>query len=253
MNSASASARRLLAAAGAGLLAVLVGAGPAWAHGRTASDDAYYLAAITGISPAVPGVTVRVDPHAQWVEVASTTPEPVVVLGYLREPYLRITATGVEENQRSLSTVLNRSMFAEIIPNEQNDPHAAPDWKSISGQRTARWHDHRVHWMGAQRPPVVAADPTRPHPVGTWVVHLTAGTTLVTVTGTLSWRGLPSPTAGFAHTMILVEILLVLLIGGVTVVPLVRRRRRRAGRQAGSANASAEYGVRPGSEPSRLS
>jgi hypothetical protein len=225
----------------------VIAAGPASAHGGSAGDDAYYQAAVTSVSPAVPGVTVRVDQHAQWVEVASTRPDPVVVQGYLGEPYLRITSAGVAENQRSLSAVLNRSMFAEIVPTEQNNPNAAPVWKTISGQRSARWHDHRVHWMGAQRPPAVAADPTRPQPVGTWVVRVTAGTTPMTVTGTLSWRGgegeggggVGRLVAGLARTLIWVEVLAVVLGGGMVTVDLVRRRRRRAKRQTGSGSAAA--------------
>ncbi|HEY6593401.1 MAG TPA: hypothetical protein VI011_04710 [Asanoa sp.] len=232
-------AARGIVVAGAGLLSAVIAAGPASAHGGSAGDDAYYQAAVTSVSPAVPGVTVRVDRHAQWVEVASTRPDPVVVQGYLGEPYLRITSAGVAENQRSLSAVLNRSMFAEIVPTEQNNPNAAPEWKTVSGQRSARWHDHRVHWMGAQRPPAVAADPTRPQPVGTWIVRVTAGTTPMTVTGTLRWRGRPGPAAGLARTLIWVEVLAVVLGGGMVTVDLVRRRRRRAKRQTGSGSAAA--------------
>jgi hypothetical protein len=44
--------------------------------------------------------------------------------------------------------------------------------------------------MSQQRPPVVAADPRRPHKVLDWTVPLTVDGEPVTVKGSLNWTGL---------------------------------------------------------------
>src|SRR3954447_10046568 len=90
----------------AAALAALAVAPPAAA--QPADPDAgFYRAEIVGVTPAVTGVSARVDPAGEWIEVANTGPDEVIVLGYSREPYLRITASGVQENDRSSSAVLN--------------------------------------------------------------------------------------------------------------------------------------------------
>ena len=68
---------------------------------------------------------------------------------------------------------------------------------------------------------------------------LRAGSTPVTVKGTLSWRGRPDPGTAFAKAMIRIEILAVLLIGGIAIGYGVRRHRLRAAlhsTQAGGAD-----------------
>lgn len=58
----------------------------------------------------------------------------------------------------------------------------------------ARWHDERAHWMDANPPPEVRADPTRTHHIRDWVIPLRDGTSTVEIRGTLDW--LPPPEAG---------------------------------------------------------
>jgi hypothetical protein len=58
---------------------------------------------------------------------------------------------------------------------------------------TARWHDHRVHWMADNPPPEVAADPTRTHRIRDWVVPLRTGSSTVEARGTLDWLPPPEP------------------------------------------------------------
>jgi hypothetical protein len=173
------------------VLAVLSGASPAAAHPGSAGDDAsYYRAAVTSVTPQVPGLTVRTDHHGEWIEV---TGKEVQVLGYLKEPYLRITAAGVQENQLSPTTFLNRSLFQDATAAGKGSATATPVWKTVSSGATARWHDHRIHWMGTGRPPAVAKDPEHPHALGPWTVHVVAGSTPVAIDGTLSWAGKPAP------------------------------------------------------------
>jgi hypothetical protein len=76
-------------------------------------DAAYYRTELSEVTPLPAGVTVRVDPGGDWVELSDTGEATVIVLGYSGEPYLRVTPTGVAENQLSQTTYLNRSLFAD--------------------------------------------------------------------------------------------------------------------------------------------
>jgi hypothetical protein len=230
-------------------IAVLLGllAAPAWGlgPGQPASahsaaqpipDAAYYETALTSTAPALRGVRARVDPRGEWIEVSSSAAGPVVVLGYLREPYLRITAAGTEENQLSQSALINKSLFGD--PAAPGQSSVAPAWKRISAQRAVRWHDHRIHWMGGAQPPAVVADPVHPHLVGDWTVHLLAGTTPVTVSGSLRWTGKPAASPGLTvRSVVATNVLLAVLMAAV-VVALRLRRRTRTGEPAELAPAS---------------
>jgi len=205
--------------AGAVLLAPLAGAHAA------SPDTNYYRAEITGITPVVAGVTARVDPVGEWIEVTNSGPSEVVILGYAKEPYLRVTGAGAQENELSSSAVLNRALFADL-PTSTEGNTAPPVWKPVASQPTARWHDHRIHWMGQSRPPEVARDPTRPHQVGTWTVHATADGRPFEVTGTLRWLGKPADgLSWFQIVTWAVLALMVIAVAGLTVT-LVRARRR---------------------------
>jgi hypothetical protein len=179
------------------IVAVCVLIGPpgagAFAHGGAAPipDAAYYRTGFSDVAPTPPGITVRVDPAGEWLELTNKGPALVLVLGYSREPYLRITSTVVEENQLSPTTYLNRSLFADAVPSGQDSTTVAPVWKQIGTGGAVRWHDHRIHWMGQARPPVVDADPSQPHTIGTWTVHATADDVPFDIHGDLQWIGKP--------------------------------------------------------------
>jgi hypothetical protein len=217
---------------------VAVSAGAAAAHppGQQASPDTpYYRAEITGVMPTTAGVTARVDPGGEWIEVANAGPATVVVLGYTGEPYLRIASGSADENEASPTTYLNHALFADTVPSEQLGATGPPTWKQIGATGTARWHDHRIHWMGRDRPPAVAADPTRPHPVGTWAVHATADGMPFDVRGALTWVGKParSPSGTSSPPWLLTLLAGLTGVVGVLVVALVRARRRPAPARAG--------------------
>ncbi|GAB4081815.1 hypothetical protein [Modestobacter muralis] len=74
------------------------------------------------------------------------------------------------------------------------------------------WHDHRTHWMSTDLlPPVVAADPGRPHTVADWTVPTTQGGTEITVAGRLSWT--PPPPAALVWPVYLVLLAATVLAG----------------------------------------
>jgi hypothetical protein len=193
---------------------------PAGAHGG-GPDAAYYRTRLTEVAPQLPGVSAGVDPAGEWIELSYAGPAEVIVLGYLREPYLRVTATGVEENALSQTTYLNQAMFADV-PAGTPAATVAPSWRLVAGNGTARWHDHRIHWMGQARPPVVAADPTHPHRVGSWAIQATVDSTPFQIRGTIEWRGKPGSLS--TTTWLILGLVNIPLSASVLVLKRSRRR-----------------------------
>jgi len=204
------------------------------AHGPTAPDSAYYRTAITAITPAVDGVSVRVDPQGDWLELTDSGPQTVIVYGYSGEPYLRLTRTSTEENMLSEATYLNQALFADI-PAEPAGAAVPPKWHLISAIGTVRWHDHRIHWMGQRRSPVVAADPAHSHIVGEWLVRAESGDTPFEIHGNLRWIGKASGPSTLLWIVIALANLP--LVVGAFVRPALRRRR--------AARADPAVGLRP--------
>lgn len=135
-------------------------AAPASAHTLSGPRPTNFRTRILSISPPIPGVTMRVLELGAFVELSNTGPNDVVVLGYEGEPYLRVGPRGVYRNAHSAATYINRSVKGGVIPQGvDTSPTAPPDWQKISDGHTARWHDHRSHWMGTGVPPQVANAP----------------------------------------------------------------------------------------------
>jgi hypothetical protein len=177
----------------AGLL-VVVGGSPAQAHvvgvGGRASN---YRTDVLDVTPPVPGLTVRVLEAGNQLELTNHSDQEVVVLGYRSEPYLRITPTGVYENQRSPSAYANRFASAPSRIPAGLDPAAPPQWRRIATKPDGVWHDHRTHWSGPD-PPAVAAD--RGHRqvvVPSWQIPLRLGQRTALVEGDIVWVPGPAP------------------------------------------------------------
>src|SRR5690606_11869993 len=99
---------RRLAAAASGLLLAVSWATPAAAHAGEAPQGADYRVTVTGITPAVPGLTVRALEAGAQIELANRTGRTISVLGYAGEPYLELRPDGVYQNTRSPATYLNQ-------------------------------------------------------------------------------------------------------------------------------------------------
>ena len=143
-----------------GVLATLAVAGPASAHvgGQRAGSD--FDGRVTGMSPALPGVTVRVLQFGDDLELVNDGSREVVVPGYDDEPYLRIGPHGVWRNTRSPATYINLDRFGRVTLPADADSSAVPAWVQVSTEPHYVWHDHRTHWMSQRLlPPAVAADP----------------------------------------------------------------------------------------------
>jgi hypothetical protein len=216
--------RRLLSLTLLAGLAATAAAPRAQAHTlpAPAPEAAHYLTEIAAVTPALPGVTATVDPHGDWIQVSDTSASTLTILGYGREPYLRIDSAGVEQNVNSPSVYLNQALFSDL--SQSTEENLPPRWVSLTSGRAARWHDHRIHWMGGSRPPKVAAHPSVRQVIGNWAVHLVLGSTPVTVTGTLNWLPLPSRRGLSTMAKIAIAIDCVVFVLGVAVIGWMRRR-----------------------------
>jgi hypothetical protein len=169
-------------------------ASPASAHTVAGVGATNFETRLLSVRPAVPGLTMRVVDVGSRFELRNTSGQDAVVLGYQGEPYLRVGPEGVFENQRSPATYLNASRKGNTPIPGSADPAAPPDWRRVSGSNTARWHDHRTHWMGAQDPPAVRRAPDEVHVVTPkWEVPVTYGGTTIVASGDLRWVPGPSP------------------------------------------------------------
>jgi hypothetical protein len=224
----------------AGFAAVLAAAlaGPAVAHGGGPPnpDAAYYRTALAGDNVLPSGVTAAVDPAGEWLQMGYTGAADLVVLGYSGEPYLHITATGAQENALSPATYLNRAGFADL-PAGNVAASVAPVWQPIAAVGRVRWHDHRIHWMGQARPPMVAADPTHAHVVLTWTVHATEAGQPFDIRGRVTWAGRPNDHLKRFAWLIIAAANLPFIVAGVVLA--VVQRRRRAGPTPGVPPAAA--------------
>lgn len=166
----------------------MVAAPPAAAHSAAGGLDATnYLTRLDTVRPDVPGVRFRVIETGNRLELRNTTDETVLVKGYQDEPYLRIDRRGVFENVKSPATYLNADRNQTKAPPPSADPETAPEWRKVSSDPVARWHDHRAHWMLDDPPRPVRQNPTRRHQVFEWQVPFEVGSQPVVARGDLVW------------------------------------------------------------------
>ncbi len=179
-----------LASAAAIVAAVLSVPDAVSAHGGPTDDEtsSNYRTRVTLIDPEVAGVSVRAIDAGSRLELANRGAVTVIVRGYEGEPYLRVGPDGVFENRRSAATYLNTDRYGAVDVPTIVDPDAEPEWRQVSTGRTARWHDHRTHWMSTVAPPAVLADDSREYVIfDPWVVPLRVGDTTAEIRGDLTW------------------------------------------------------------------
>ncbi|HUR48396.1 MAG TPA: hypothetical protein VMY88_02555 [Acidimicrobiales bacterium] len=161
----------------------------AGAHGIQGVESTNYRTRITGMTPRRDGLIIRVVEAGSRLELINRTDEDVVIFGYQDEPYLRIDAAGgVFANVRSPATYINADRSGSRQPPPDADPSAPPEWERIDDGLTARWHDHRAHWMGTKDAPPVRRSPGERHVViPRWEVPIEVRGERVLVTGDLTW------------------------------------------------------------------
>ena len=179
----------------AALVVGIVGATatPASAHGLGGLTPTNYESVLQSVTPHVSGLQVHVTDLGTKVELTNDGTRTVTVLGYDGEPYLRVGPKGVFENTRSPATYLNRSTTITGTPPKSADSKATPVWRRVSTGTTARWHDHRAHFMGGDDPPEVARHPDTRRVVDHWVIPMRIGSEAVSARGQLVYVPPPSP------------------------------------------------------------
>jgi hypothetical protein len=174
----------------AALMLVALTAGPALAHTRASSATNFDSRIVE--APNLDGVSWRLYPGGEYLEVENTSGRPLVVHGYDGEPYLRVGPGGVERNRNSPATYLNEERYADVAVPPRADPEAAPDWERLSGAPRHAWHDHRTHWMAPAPPPEVAAEPGTARHLHDWAVPFRHAGQAYEVQGALRWEPGPS-------------------------------------------------------------
>ncbi|GAA4682555.1 hypothetical protein [Phytohabitans rumicis] len=168
-------------------------------------------------APALDGLSARAVEAGARLELDNRTGETIEVLGYDGEPYLEVRPDGVYENVHSPATYLNETLAGDAEAPASADPTLPPSWRKESDEPVARWHDHRTHWMSADPPPAVRADPGRAQRVRDWVVPLRTGVSTMEVRGTLDWVPPPSPGVWWAMCL-----LVAVGVGALGLVPAAR-------------------------------
>jgi hypothetical protein len=203
---------------------VLAACALAPAAAQAHKGDPHYLSVVRRITPAVPGLAVTMLSRNDRLLVTNRGPRTIVFQGYDGEPYLRFRADGtVQENQLSPATYLNVDATGRSPVPAIADADADPRWKTVSRDGRFEFHDHRIHWMGEHRPPIVT-DPDKKTKVVDWRVpfDVAGEATPGAVAGTLYW----TPLGGGGAPVAAIVVLVLLVVGGVALVVLVRRRRR---------------------------
>ena len=167
--------------------------GRASAHSAGNSPSSNYVSTVKSVTPSSATFTVRTIEAGSRVELRWKSGPRLEIADYDGYPYLRIGPSGVEENQQSYAVYLNKDrMGATPIPANLK-PDGAPVWKRISAQPVARWHDHRVHWMGTVRPDTVKANPGRRATIQPFTFDVKQASKTFRVSGILEW--VPGPNA----------------------------------------------------------
>jgi hypothetical protein len=132
---------RWASAAVVGLLAVLLTATPAAAHGQDAPIATNLRVLIGAIEPAAPGVAVRSVEAGARLELTNDSAATVEILGLQGEPFPRVRPDGVDENRNSPTLYASRSFRGNAPPSGLDRD---PDWHATSDRPVVRWHEERA-------------------------------------------------------------------------------------------------------------
>jgi deferrochelatase/peroxidase EfeB len=197
-------------AAAAAVLVVMVPVAPAAAHDVDGVGATNFRTTVGPLTPAVPGLTLRVIENGSQLELRNDTRTDVVILGYSGEPYARVGPDGALINDNSPATYLNADRFSLTLVPASASATKPPAWDKVGSQPVFRWHDHRTHWMLTELPPRVLADPGAHVHISSWSLGFTYGAQELTASGSLDWAPGPSPWPWF--------LLLAALVAGLAAV-----------------------------------
>jgi hypothetical protein len=209
--------RRPLAAAVA--LFALTAAAPTAALAHQGNPN--MKSVVRALAPHVDGISLQVLGGDDRFQLSNRSKETVLVQGYDKEPYARITPDGtVAVNHNSPAYYLNNDRYGAVTVPKTASAQATPDWHVLDKTGVFEWHDHRMHYMSRDIPPIVK-DKSQRTKVFDYSIPIKLGATQGKILGTLWWA--PAKDGGAPVSAIVA--LLVLVLGGVAAVVLARRRR----------------------------
>jgi hypothetical protein len=182
-------------------------------------DQANYRSEVRAVTPPIPGLTVNVVDGDARLQIDIPQPREVfVVKGFDGEPFLRVLPDGfVEANFGSRTTFLVQERFARAqIPPNQLGPE---QWGIVSQRGRVAWHDHRIHWMQAERP-LQVTDEGRETKIFDWAIPVQYGDQAGAIEGSLLW--VPDQDEGGASPALVATLV---ALASVAVVLLVLRGR----------------------------
>jgi hypothetical protein len=216
---------------------------PALALGKDEPTSKNYETKLDAIRPAVRGLSVTTEGGDRYLVVKNDSGKTVSIAGYDDEPYLRFLPNGdVQANTNSPATYLNAIRFG--TPENVTIPRSAlasskVKWKKVASGGSYRWFDHRIHWMEKDPPPVVK-DESKRTKIFDWQVPVKAGTTPVTLAGTLSWVPTAASSSGGLSGGAVAAIVAGVIVLLALIALLLRGRRRAAAEAAGGGPPSDE-------------
>jgi hypothetical protein len=218
MKARSGAARGLKLAVGILIAFALPGSGIADAH----KGSVNYRSTVRSVEPAVQGLKIQVLNYDDRLQIVNQTGRQVDVRGYGGEPYVRVKPDGtVEVNKRSPSYWLNEDRYGNAKVPAQATNSAAPQWDVVDKTGRYEWHDHRIHYMSKSTPKQVT-DKGKRTKVFDWRVPIAVAGKPGRIRGDLYWV----PTSGGLSRGALLG-LAAIVIAGVFLVEVVRRRRAR--------------------------
>jgi hypothetical protein len=110
------------------------------AHIRSGTVATDYRTRVFGLPAPLRGViTARIYESDRAIRLTVADGHTAMVLGYLHEPFVRVTATGVEVNA-SAPTAGGAGLLTHLPPHSVG-------WQRLSNGRSITWHDNRVRGL----------------------------------------------------------------------------------------------------------
>jgi hypothetical protein len=176
---------------------------------------------VRALEPHVDGISLQVLGGDDRFQLTNRSTETVLVQGYDKEPYARITPDGtVAINHNSPAYYLNNDRYGAVTVPKTASAQATPDWHVLDKTGVFEWHDHRMHYMSRDVPPIVK-DKTQRTKVFDYAIPIKLGAAQGQILGTLWWA--PAKDGGAPVGAIVA--LVVLLLAGASAVVVGRRRR----------------------------
>jgi hypothetical protein len=187
-----------------------------------------YVSTVAFVEPVVLGLQATVLGGDDRLSVRNWSTKIVVILGYDGEPYLRFGRDGVFVNVHSPATYLNRVRNRPVKLPSLADPRARPAWERVSSGTGYVFHDRRIRWTGKRPPSVVTNDPAGSHHIRDWRIPGRADSVPFAIKGFLGYAPPAARTAdgGGSPTVIVAVALTAVLLLGLALIPLARRRAR---------------------------